>query len=235
MQENWLAYSFGASPMISDIQSGLKAVNNYFDRPTSLHRIEGSARKQWFTHKVQDTDFTLGWMLRTSSRVDNQLTYKFVAGIDFKLLTGNNYGLMEHLGLSDFWTNLPSLGWELLPFSWIADYFSTVGEYLSDTFVLPPGSSKYMTETRLYRGSIEEKQAVIPTTWPTGWSNHSVQFHKCMDGYGELYSMSRVVLSQLPHRSLRIKTQDEIGRNAVKRLLNLASLVNLEATKKLKR
>jgi len=235
MQENWLAYSFGISPMLSDVQSALKAVNNYFDRPTSLHRIQGVARSQRVFNKVQDTDSSVGWMSRTTSQVDSTLIYKFVAGIDFKLITGNNYGIMDHLGFNDFWSNLPSLGWELTPFSWVADYFTTVGDYLSDTFVLPPGSSKYMTETRICKNIIREKRTHLPTKWPIGWTNHSVGYSNCLDGYGELYSMSRVVLSQLPHRSLRFKTADEIGRNAVNRLLNLASLVNLQASKKLQR
>lgn len=235
MQENWLAYSLGISPMLSDVRSALKAVNNYFDRPTSLHRIEGSARSQRVFNKVGDSDSSIGWMSRTSSQVESTLVYKFVAGIDFKLITGNNYGIGDHLGFNDFWSNLPSLGWELLPFSWVADYFTTMGDFLSDTFVLPPGSTKYMTETRYCKNVIREKRTHIPTRWNVGWTNHHQQHSSCMDGYGELHSMSRVVLSQLPHRSLRFKTQDEIGRNAVNRLLNLASLVNFKASEKLQR
>lgn len=232
LQKIWLTYSFGVKPLVSDTMSMLDSVSNFLDRPTQLHRLRASASKEWVTGAKSSTTGYNGWLIATSGTCKHRLTYSFVAGVDFRLVCGNNYGLADHLGFSDFWGQLPSIGWELLPFSWVADYFSTVGDYLGDTFVFPPGSTKYLVETRYYEGRLTSAAAINQD--PTVLSPHSVEGFRTVPGYAKLISMTRAPLSALPHRSLRFKTVDEVGRNTVNRLLNLCSLLRLDVSRRVK-
>lgn len=234
MQNSWLAYSFGIKPMISDINGALKAVDNYFERPMGLHRFRGSAQKRWVNSNKVLTEAYHGWALAGTATVVNTLRYTYSTGIDFKLLYGNNYSVGEHLGFSDFWSQLPALGWELTPFSWIADYFSTVGAYLGDTFVLPPGSTKYLTLSRVYTGDLLEKTAAVRSLTPGQYVQHVVFEEHNTPAIARLVTMDRTVIANLPHRSLRLKTVDEIGNHAVNKLLNLCSLVGFDAKRKLR-
>lgn len=230
LQKAWLTYSFGVKPLVSDTISAAQAVSNYLDRPTKLHRISASAESDWVTGVQGRRVGHHGFNILTSGSCEHRLKYVFTAGIDFDVVCGNNYGMAEHLGFSDFWDQLPSVGWELLPFSWIADYFSTMGDYLSDTFQLPPGSTKYLTETVHYSGKFTESSRIEATQAGAA----QVLVDKSEPGFIVGTYTNRKVLSQLPHRSLRFKTVDEIGVNAVARLLNLSSLLDLDLRKRLK-
>jgi hypothetical protein len=233
LQEAWLSYSFGISPLVSDFQNAVDAVSNYIDRPSNLARISATATKRWVTGGSSITGNQDYWSIRNTHTEHHYLRYTYVGGIDFNVITGNNYGLKEHLGFSEIWRELPSLAWELTPFSWVFDYFTTVGAYLEDTFVLPPGSTKYLTLTRKYVGVLDERLNVQrKSAYPAGMV-HTILHDNCSPGTAALLSMDRSVLSSLPHRSLRFKTVDEIGKHAVNKLLNLCSLVSIEARTKL--
>lgn len=226
IQDAWLTYSFGVAPMIADTMAALDAVKAFQERPSRLHRIRKSASAR--THSGSTTTslayYGFGWSTQTD--VTQFLQYTYTGAVDFKFTSSNDYSLRSHLGLFDNWRTVPSLLWELMPFSWVFDYFTTVGAFLDDTFELPPGSLKYLNESTLYTGHAVITRKLVPwTATSTGWFNQSIRSSSSVPGHARYVSFERKVLTALPHRSLRIKTVDEVGRNAVNKLLNLSAIL----------
>lgn len=219
----WLTFSFGINPTLSDIDSTASAVNDFLSRSGRSIRLSASASKNWVSSMRRDAYWTgaYGAPLSTSTQTLHSLSYRYTAGFDLNFLSGNNYGVLDHFGLG--LEKLPSVGWELIPYSWVIDYFTNVGAYLDDTFVLPPGSTKYVTLSKLYTG--KSSFSGVYTKDPSFTKvilNSSVS-----PGKLEYFSFSRTVLTALPRIGLRIKSVDELGLHAVNKLLNLASVLRL--------
>lgn len=225
MQDMWLTWSFAIAPLIGDTIAAAEAIAKYLDLPTDMHRIRGTASKRWLSGRHIVSGSSAGWGWDTQVAVVNNLQYTYTAGIDFSLITGNNYGMMEHLGFTDIWGQLPSVAWELMPFSWVFDYFTTMGAFLEDTFELPSGSTKYLTLSRKYTAELDEFRNLVENPNQVGYMNFILMNQVSLPGHLKYVDFDRTVLTSLPHRALRIKSLDEIGVNAVNRLLNLCSLV----------
>jgi len=216
----WLTWSFGISPVISEVNEGINSIGSYLDRDDYRVRLEARASRDW----VSGIKGTFGFhaMSTASSHysIHHSLSYKYIAAFDIRVAAGNNYGVAEHFGLE--FKELPSVAWELVPYSWVIDYFTTVGNYLDDTFTGPPGSTIYIVKNRLYRmkgsGSIDV-DPLGDDTWQrdaSGRLSDKVDF--------EYFGFERSALSSLPHQQLRFKTTDEIGIHGVNKLLNLAAV-----------
>lgn len=233
MQSAWLTYSFGIKPTLSDIDNALDSIANYQDRPKEMHRLTASAKRTWVTGQRSTSTEVHDWTTTRAAVATHTLTYRFTGGLDFGLISGNNYGMAEHLGFSNFWEQLPALGWELTPFSWVIDYFTTMGAYLEDTFELPSGSLKYLVETRHYVGKLT-CSAGVGALVPSAAGQQQIISQRIFPGGAIARLTSRTPLASLPHRSLRFKTVDEIGKSAVNKLLNLCSLVRLNASSRIR-
>jgi len=214
----WLTYGFGIRPLISDTQKAAEAVASFMERSDRSIRLRGSASKQWVTSANLTGTGGHNCPFYLNASIRHTLSYRYTAGLRLDLKSGNNYGVTDHFGLE--LSALPSIGWELVPYSWVVDYFTTVGSYLGDTFVLPPGSTKYLTLSKLYK-----MEGVLRGTHRSVYVNSHVLHTSCRPGFIEYTRLDRSKLSALPRASLRFRTVDEIGSNAVNRLLNLASVL----------
>jgi hypothetical protein len=119
---------------------------------------------------------------------------------------------------------VPGTLWELMPFSWMFDYFSTVGAFLNDTFVVPPGTSKYCCLTKVYRATITERQEleyqriVLP-------EEALLSVEKTVLGKLDFLHVNRSSVVDLPRVGVHFKSIDKIADNSLSKLLNLASLL----------
>ncbi len=215
--ELWLTYSFGISPLIGETQALGAAINAYLTRGGNQIQLTGTAHEEYWSASTVATTATGNQSLRVNKRSRIYQSYKYVVGVDLSVLAGNDYGLASHFGMR--LDDLPSVGWELLPYSWIADYFTTMGDYLGDTFVGPPGLTKYVLLNRLVR-----VEAVLEPYFERPSNVDVLEEHIHNGGYS-YYSFDRTKLASLPHRALRFKTVDEIGKGVVNKLLNLTSLL----------
>jgi hypothetical protein len=219
--EHWLNFSFGVRPLLSDIQSASDAIASYLARTDKSLIIHGSASKEWLGGQVlRGQTGPYGVSTLRSTDVKHKLSYRFVGGVNLRLASSNNYGLTETFGL-DIGKTLPSLGWELLPFSWVADYFVNVGAYLGDTFQLPSGALKYLVVGKRYsmEGRFSIRTDVVAPDPPVACWAYSVP------GRLAYKLFQRTKLPAIPHIGLRFKSVDQVGINAVNKLLNLVSLV----------
>lgn len=215
----WLTFSFGVSPLVNDIQSISLSIEDYLNRKDNNVRVRAKASKDWVTSAIFDVDSMPGFTASSSVRVSHHLTYTYSGAAALNLKSANNYGISQHFALGA--ENLPGVAWELAPFSWLFDYFSTVGAYLNDTFVLPPGSLKYLTLSRLYKCEIDTFPYYRPIDKKKAWTTSFTSF----PGRLEFVNFDRSSVTTLPTRSLRFKSIDEIGSGAVNKLLNLLSII----------
>lgn len=217
----WLEVSFAIKPMVADISNLLDTVYNYMLRRDRSIRLQGSSGKQWIQTSYRDragtTTGCLGANISTNYRVEASLQYRFICGFEVLLESASDYGWTEHLGIE--LSEVPSAAWELTAFSWMFDYFTTVGAFLGDVFDVPPGFTKYVVENRRYKARIYTEEFYMPQPWL------KTIVTKSGSALVELVVFERKRLTKLPTRALRFKTLDEIGVNGVNRLLNLAAVL----------
>lgn len=116
----WLEFSFGWKPLIQDIYSAVDHLQN----PIKSIRPKGTA---WMPHSgkteqgSQKDWYNQGWTMQSI------LGRKFSKqGCTVTISNPNQY-LANRLGL----VNPAEVAWELIPFSFVVDWFVNVGEFLS--------------------------------------------------------------------------------------------------------
>jgi hypothetical protein len=229
--EAWLAYSFAIKPTLSDIDSAVEAIKNYLGDPPRSVVLRGTASKEWTTSTKFYTGFTgvsFGIGLENTVKYAHSLIYTYTGGFDINLLSSNTYNppgelynfpaALNQFGLTP--EKLPGSVWELIPFSWLLDYFGTIGAFLDDAFESSSGSTRYCTLSRKYSVMIDRSAKVY-----SSYSSLRVPYERTVGGLYDYYDFERTVYQNLPHRSLRFKTVDEVGSNGVNRLLNLLAVL----------
>jgi hypothetical protein len=217
----WLAYSFAIKPTLMDIEDAVAAIQNYLGDPPRTVVLKGGAQREWYSSGKFFSGVAPGsYDLDNVVACQHYLQYIFTAGFRVNLLSANSYNseaLRDQFGVS--WDSVPSTIYELIPFSWMFDYFSTVGAYLDDCFESKSGDTYYVNMSRRYQCKMNRTSHVV------GSSNFTwVERQKCVGGQYTYLDFERTILSQLPHRSVRLKTTDEIGKKARDHLLNLISI-----------
>lgn len=113
----WLEWHFGWSPLISDCQAAAKVLTD----PIPNVKISGSAETFGRTYRRETMAGTPGWF-RTHTIV-TRFRHRQGAYVG---ITNPNLGLAGQLGL----LNPAALAWEIVPFSFVADWFVNVGDWL---------------------------------------------------------------------------------------------------------
>lgn len=215
----WLGFSFGVSPLIADTKAAAESVAAYLHRPPGTARYTGSAHDviksrtyELYSSGCSQHDILCG--------IVHDVKVVIKAGVRIDLQNAANYSAAQHFGVTP--GMLPSVAWELVPFSWVADYFTTFGDALEDAFQSPPGSTIYCTKSILDKMTLNFEGTSKPYV-TSGTIRKS--FGSTSKSTVEAGRFSRISLGSLPHRSFRVKTLDEIGVNSLKRLLNLSSIL----------
>jgi len=217
----WLGFGFGVNPLLQDIKSASDSILHYVTRMDRRVVVTGTATQDY--HSAQNNAIssseaisahcTLGWFL-SSNHVQG---VRYVAGVNINVRGGSNYGMADHLGLKV--EALPSILWELTPYSWVVDYFTTVGSWLDDTFYTLPVTVAYLSKNYKYQCRTSAYPKAITISGATSTLSGSASV-------GTFLEFSRVKLAPtLPTRSLRIKSADEIASHGLTKLLNLGSIL----------
>lgn len=218
----WLGYGFGIRPMLADIKSAADSILKYISRQDQMVVIRSGAREDWTSSQKVNMGLvcygTEAYMYETSVHEQSVL---ITAGIRTDVRSAASYSVADHLGLNI--ASVPSTLWELTPYSWVVDYFTTVGPWLDDMFYTLPGVTVYIVSNKKYR---------CRTTGNVAFSVHPSFVDPKSRAYGggsqslvDLFSFSREKLAQLPSQSLRVKSMDEIASHGIAKMLNLASVI----------
>lgn len=214
--EKWLTYTFGIAPVVSDIKSGLSAVEKWLTQNDRRVRLYATASKYWTTGFRSKSIGPYGTWFNFDTTYQHSLSYRYIGAWDLLVDCANDYSLHEHLGLT--FGALPSVAWELVPFSWVVDYVCTMGEFLEDTFTSPPGDLKYFVLCRKYKMKVLNRMYYTP-------KEGSIIRQQTGESVCDYWEFERTPLTALPHRPLRLKTSAEIRSNLTSKLMNLASVL----------
>jgi len=215
----WLGFGFGINPLLKDIESAANAILDYTTRQDSRVVIKGTSSIDFRSGQVGNpigSNMAVGANITVDSSASHVMGVSIVAGIDLQLRTAASYSVTDHLGLEI--SELPSTLWELTPYSWAVDYFSTVSPWVDDMFFTLPGVTKYIIQSKKYQVTSVWVGRAILQPGIKGSMNGT-------NGYLKHVGFTRELLSSLPTRSLRIKSADEIASHGLTKILNLASVL----------
>lgn len=177
----WLEWHFGWSPLIDDCQKAAKVLTD----PLPKTKIRGSAEtfvrynSQWIQTGPPNTTHTTSIVTRVRNRQGA------LVGI-----TNPNVALAGQLGL----LNPAALAWEIVPFSFVVDWFVNVGDWLQG-FTDFAGMTLLYPYSTVHLWSYHTYSQVNPGGWGLNPSSGSI--------YGKKVYMSRVVGLTAPTLAVR--------------------------------
>lgn len=124
----WLEYQFGWKPLVRDIEDGVKALNREFLGKRKLVRVSASGKTESavLSPPSLQNQGSISWHVNTVNLLSCIVVYK---GAVYCKVGNTSSASLENWGLStkDF---VPTV-WELIPYSFIVDYFTNIGDILS--------------------------------------------------------------------------------------------------------
>lgn len=128
LSQTWLEYSFGWVPLINDIKGGARVLDELLYRNESKY-IRGFAVEESglstgsSSYAVGTIRYDIDW-----SRVDSCLVvYRGVVNLE----TNGRASVQQLLGNPLKLENFVPTVWELIPYSFVVDYFTNIGDILS--------------------------------------------------------------------------------------------------------
>ncbi len=152
---NWLEYHFGWEPLMADIHESLNVLNN----PVNSFVVE----------KGKGYDATV-FKVNTSvsfKRLSTFITECWVAeGARINAITNRGLHSLDQFGV----INPASLAWELVPFSFVVDWFVNVGQVLASYsdyagMSLTGSYASYMIKTRAFGSNVPLSGSAPPLIW----------------------------------------------------------------------
>jgi len=127
--QRWLELQYGWKPLLSDVYESARAFEKLSNRPrTTSLRVSNFVEKE---HNI------------SQSPSNYSLIMKYHASKSIIYEMSENISVQRSLGLLD----PASLAWELLPFSFVADWFIPIGTYLENLNTIPNLKGRFCTTT----------------------------------------------------------------------------------------
>lgn len=228
--DSWLAYQYGAKPFVNDINAASQLLEKHFgQRPFTIVPLVGSASESSMAHfgtmvgskSFDNGNITFGgaggaWFMR-DTKTTFDVRYK---GAYKSRNSTNTFTWPQQLGLTpDNW--LPTL-YELVPWSFVIDYFSNAGAVI-DAFSFQFIDLEWLIETK--RQTVEHTVSNMrndsPPWYPPG-NNPDLRYNIAYGGQiidrHTLVSRAPTSNQYVPPISLKIPG---LGQD-----LNLAALIN---------
>jgi hypothetical protein len=125
LASNWLEMQYGWKPLLSDIEGTLSTIPTLTNAGSFVRSIRASAKatKETVVANYPPGDGTIGFGNGGETTFINRTSTKFV--IRYRM---SNPGLA--FAAQTGFTNPLNLFWEILPFSFVADWFIPIGPYL---------------------------------------------------------------------------------------------------------
>lgn len=156
ISSKWLELQYGWRPLLSDVESGAQFVAHKLSVPIrQTYRM--SIRKEKVTTRVKGDPFLRG-------EDDIAVTGKAVAVARraMKITVSEHPSAIQSLGL----TNPEVIAWELVPFSFVADWFLPIGDYLNARATLSNVQiSQTVTSTMITSNSYAPEGPAVGSDW----------------------------------------------------------------------
>jgi len=123
LAQNWLELQYGWKPLLNDIKEGLESLAQFYSsEENALFQVTASAKEMKETVQVIKEPLL---HVTPIGELRNFQTQGCRIGIRYKM----DDRLVSFLAQTGF-TNPLNLAWELIPFSFVADWFLPIGPYL---------------------------------------------------------------------------------------------------------
>lgn len=165
---SWLEYRYGIMPLIMDIEMIMDEIEGQLGLSCSfIHKKRGTSRYKTSTDYV-GTDYVFGEIL-VDRRTTELIEWKTVTTVSYNIDAGwDTTRRLAHWGFSpNQWL---SIAWELVPFSFVADWFVNFGAWLAAVMPKPYikvlGASTSWKVTREISTKIDRVYVSQPTWTP---------------------------------------------------------------------
>lgn len=148
ISSQWLLYRYGVTPLISDLKGSLEQLSENRDKAL-LYRFRTQSSMM---SDIPHGESPYPAPYNKPIRVLEKITVKDTVWVEYDSITLRNFSAIGLL-------NPVQLAWEVIPFSFVADWFINVGDYLASLDALTGVSRTAYTRTFKVRSS---------WTWPTG-------------------------------------------------------------------
>jgi len=216
----WLSFNFGIKPMLNDMQSISESIRKQLGH-TQPNRVYRASASRSFTGTPTSTFSGLvssGCNVFAKYYTTTDVRTSLTVGVKTAIQNYVDYGAAERFALPP--SNLIPAFWELVPYSWVIDYFLPIGDMLEDQFSSTP-SVLYSTRSTKCTIKTEFSGAYVGprSTSFEGYGNAS-------SGYIQEVLFNRVLNgAQFPIRNLTLRTYDNISSHAFAKLANLTAVL----------
>lgn len=224
VRDTWLEYSFGWKPLISDIEDGMTAFyTSRWPKPV-FQMVKSKGKKQKVSISPQHTwDVGNGIYIFYDVETRDEANVKFYGVYHSE---GSGPSAFRHYGFSP-WEFVPTL-WELIPYSFLVDYFTNIGEIIS------AWSYRHIGVSWASKG-IEFKSSLKTTNIAPKYLGSQVPPHKWVaHGSPGSSTASRRTVARIPSVSIELPSLHlkVPGMQSLK-WLNIAALsIQLKATRR---
>jgi len=191
VSDTYLEYVYGWRPLIYDIQGGCEAAKRIFDRPPSVTVFHRQRGLKSGNSELGTEGYTVsGLRYRTVRLTHYEASVTYLASVRLQF---NGYpASMVDLGFTP-WNIIPT-AWELVPWSFMVDYFSNVGDVLTaltfpSTAMRWGITSRRQSATRQIIGIWIDEATAKSTVTPSRYRGCSVQ--GCQSGVIRRSEVSR--------------------------------------------
>lgn len=177
----WLEWTFGVRPLVSDLQSAYDAYERLYDEGTRYRMIVASGYDTvqnkspsvtTGSTSLGDRTIFTGLSTQTSlAKVRYKATYERALDSDWNRPSAAK--AKELFGFS--WSEFVPTVWELLPWSFLVDYFTNVGDVLEASFVT---TDDIKCRRRTARSYSEYKNTCLFDDVKTSAANSSVWYRR---------------------------------------------------------
>lgn len=223
LSESWLAWSFGMAPLIGSADSVANSIATVLTGEQA-NVVIGSSANTASSSYVEKASYigsnaTWGGQFYLSAHHVSEAKTRYVYGLNPSVTSIASGATTFGLGsLAQAFNSLSCTAWELVPYSWVIDYFTTAGDFID-------GVSDFSAVAGLIYGCKSEFAKCTTTFYPISIGQTTLELCTYQVGKIDRVSFKRTPLTSFPTPQLRFKTREEIAVNSVNRLLNLASCV----------
>jgi len=130
LSATWLEYNFGFAPLLSDIQKGGQALADIqFKAANSVEPISVTGSVKNYTQYNSEQQLGGNTFLIKNSIISER-SYSLVGAATSSISPPNSFARAREL-MGFTWNDFVPTIWEVIPFSFVVDYFSNVGDLIN--------------------------------------------------------------------------------------------------------
>jgi len=153
----WLEIQYGWKPLLRDVHESMKAYSALTDK----------ARSQRFIAKKTITGEKYWYPVSTcKAYARHRISKRIIYEASELLSTPRSLGLLDPA----------SVAWELVPFSFVADWFVPIGTYLEALSTIPNLQGRFLVQTRTYK---EGQERGLKVGLTINWVGAAVDYRGC--------------------------------------------------------